>query len=86
MYYEKNAKLTGETLSVILTPMENICREQIVLIDGDTILILIDFCYDIMTKSIYEYDVQLNASDVLVALGNKHCVQVCYIKLNIILN
>lgn len=68
--------MNGDNLTVILTPMENICREQIVLIDGDTILILIDFCYDVMTKSAYEYNVQLNASAILVALGNRHCVQV----------
>lgn len=75
-FYEKNPKLSAENLYVILTPMESICRDHIVLIDGDTLLVLIDFCFDVMTKSGYDSNVQLSASSVLVALGSKHCVQV----------
>lgn len=76
-YYEKNQKLSNENLAIILTPMEDICHDQIVLIDGDTLIVLIDFCLNVMTRhAVYEPNVQLSASAILVALGTKHCVQV----------
>lgn len=76
-YYENNQKLSNENLAIILTPMEDICHDQIILIDGDTLIKLISFCLDVMTRhTIYEPNVQLSASAILVALGTKHCVQV----------
>lgn len=79
MYRQRNLKLTNEHLAALLKPMEEICDEQIVDIDGDTILLLIHFCVDEMTKNIeYVPSVQMCASSVLVAIGKKHCIQVSF--------
>ncbi|XP_017784468.1 PREDICTED: maestro heat-like repeat-containing protein family member 1 [Nicrophorus vespilloides] len=64
-------------LGVVLLIMEDVCREHIVSIDGDTIMILIELCLDLMTDNVnHEPKVQMPASGVLVALGTKHCIQV----------
>lgn len=57
--------------------MEKICTEHIVEIDGDTILLIIDFSLRTMIENqSYEPVVQMPASNVLVALGRKHHIQV----------
>lgn len=77
VFRERNAKLTNEHVAALLQPMEEVCLEHIIEIDGDTVLMLIKFCVDEMTKNIeYVPDVQMRASAVLVALGKKHCIQV----------
>lgn len=77
MYRQRNSKLTNEHVAALLQPLEEICLEHIIEIDGDTVLILIDFCVDEMIKSTeYIPNVQLSASALLVALGKKHCIQV----------
>lgn len=76
-FCKRNGKLNKEHLSEVLKTMEHICQEYIVEIDGDTIIMLVDFAMDVMTQNVaYEPIVQLPASGVLVALGGKHCVQV----------
>lgn len=76
-FYERSPKINNAHLAAVLAPMEEICRDQILCIDGDTILALVDFCVKVMTKNVlHEPIVQMPASAVLVALGTKHCIQV----------
>ncbi|KAF5298497.1 hypothetical protein FQR65_LT01276 [Abscondita terminalis] len=73
----QRVKLDKEHLSDILKSMEYICNEFILELDGDTVITLIDFGINIMTQNnVHEPVVQVAASGVLVALGNKHCIQV----------
>lgn len=77
MYRQRNSKLTNDHVAAILQPLEEICLEYIIDIDGDTVLLMIDFCVNEMVKNPeYLPDVQLSASALLVALGKKHCIQV----------
>ncbi|KAK5646733.1 hypothetical protein RI129_005197 [Pyrocoelia pectoralis] len=70
-------KISKEHLSEILKTMEQICRDYILEIDGDTVIGLVEFSVKTMTQNIaYEPLVQLAASGILVALGAKHCIQV----------
>lgn len=76
-YTQRNNKLGNEHLAALFQPMEEICQEHIIAIDGDTVLLLINFCVEEMTKNPeYVPGVQMSASAVLVALGTKHCIQV----------
>ncbi|EFA03008.2 maestro heat-like repeat-containing protein family member 1 [Tribolium castaneum] len=76
-FCERTPKPTNEHLSAILSIMEKICIEHIVAIDGDTILLMIDFSLRTMIENQnYEPIVQMPASNVLVALGRKHHIQV----------
>lgn len=76
-YRQSNPKLSNDHVAALLQPLEEICLEHIVEIDGDTVLLLIDFCVDEMVKNPeYVPNVQLSASALLVALGKKHCIQV----------
>lgn len=77
LYRQRNQKLSNDHVVVLLQPLEEICLENIVDIDGDTVLLMINFCVDEMIKNPeYIPDVQLSASALLVALGKKHCIQV----------
>lgn len=77
-FYNRNNKTGKEHLSQILKTMAHICEDYIIEIDGDTIMLLIDFCMEIMTNGVnYEPIIQMPASGILVALGSKHCIQVC---------
>lgn len=59
--------------------MESVCLEHITLLDGDTVISAVETSLKIMTKNVYvEQVVQMPASDVLVALGREHYVQVIY--------
>ncbi|RZC37257.1 hypothetical protein BDFB_008476, partial [Asbolus verrucosus] len=76
-FCERSSKPSNEHISSILTIMEKICVEHIVEIDGDTVLSLIDFCLRTLIENLsYEPIVQMPASNVLVALGRKHHIQV----------
>ncbi|XP_066159161.1 maestro heat-like repeat-containing protein family member 1 isoform X1 [Euwallacea fornicatus] len=73
----KTPKPTNEHLGHILGLMSKVCKEHIVNIDGDTIINTIEFSLKIMTEySSYEPGVQMPASNVLVALGRLHYLQV----------
>lgn len=58
--------------------MNNVCLEYIVEVDGDTILVLIDLCMELMVHNHYNdfHPIQIAASNILVALGKKHSIQV----------
>lgn len=57
--------------------MENVCSEHIANIDGDTILMIIEFSLGVMIENVgYEPVIQLPASGVLVAIGRGHHIQV----------
>lgn len=76
-FCSKNPKPPSEHLGSILKVMESVCLEHITLLDGDTVISTIETSLTIMTKNVYvEQVVQMPASDVLVALGREHYVQV----------
>lgn len=76
-FCNKNSKLNQEHVSVILYCMEDICRENILQIDGDTLLSLVEFAVEIMTSNVaHDPLIQMPSSGILVALGSKHSVQV----------
>lgn len=57
--------------------MENVCREHLINIDGDTIITIVEFSLQIMIENVgYDPLIQLPASGILVALGREHYVQV----------
>ncbi|CAG9771935.1 unnamed protein product [Ceutorhynchus assimilis] len=73
----KTPSPTPEQLGPILQLMSKICSDQLENIDGDTVLNTIEFSLKLMTKNPnHEPAVQMPASDVLVALGRIHYVQV----------
>lgn len=73
----KSPKSPSEHLSSILVLMGRICCEHIIVIDGDTVLKLIDFAMKVMTESaVHEPAIQMPASEILVALGRLHYIQV----------
>ncbi|KAH1014351.1 hypothetical protein HUJ04_003198 [Dendroctonus ponderosae] len=73
----KTPKSPNEHLGSILALMSRICCEHIIIIDGDTVLKLIDFAMKVMTGSpLHEPLIQMPASDILVALGRLHYIQV----------
>lgn len=65
----------------VLEIMNNVCLEYIVDVDGDTILVLIELCMNLMTQNHYNemHQIELAASNILVALGKKHSIQVSLI-------
>lgn len=76
-FCSKNSKPSLEHISSVLKIMESVCLEHILLLDGDTVIATIDTCLKIMTENVYvEPVVQIPASNVLVALGREHYVQV----------
>ncbi|KAL3282132.1 hypothetical protein HHI36_005326 [Cryptolaemus montrouzieri] len=72
----RKSTISNEHVAQILRIMENICTEYIILIDGDTILLVTDFCLEMITKNIAADTIQGPACDVLVAIGRKHHIQV----------
>lgn len=80
---KKLQKTNTNHLVSILAIMETVCQDCILDIDGNTIMTVIEFSLDVMTQNVgYEPEVQLPASGILVALGNKHYVQVMEALLN----
>lgn len=76
-FCSKSPKPPSEHLGSIFKVMESVCLEHITLLDGDTVINTIETTLTIMTKNVYvEQVVQMPASDVLVALGREHYVQV----------
>lgn len=76
-FCSKDPKPTPEHLGAVLKIMESVCLEHILLLDGDTVINTVDTSLKIMTKNVYvEQVIQIPASDVLVALGREHYVQV----------
>ena len=74
---EHHGKAYSDHLANVIRLMEDICLEYILDIDGDTVLIMINICVELMIQNAsYEPHVQLPTSGVLVALGKKHCIQV----------
>lgn len=70
-------KTNSNHLVAVLVVMEKICQDYILNIDGDTILIVVEFSLEVMTQNTgFEPLVQMPASGILVALGRKHYVQV----------
>ncbi|CAG9823673.1 unnamed protein product [Phaedon cochleariae] len=66
-----------EHVASILNIMEAVCSDYIVDIDGDTIIEVINVCLCIMTENVNPQPlVEMPASEVLVALGREHYVQV----------
>ncbi|KAJ8930968.1 hypothetical protein NQ314_016182 [Rhamnusium bicolor] len=73
----KNTRPSTEHIVSILKIMEAVCSEHIVKIDGDTIIMTIDFSLLIMIENVHcEPLVQMPASGILVALGREHYIQV----------
>lgn len=71
------SKTNSNHLVAILVIMERICQDNILKIDGETILIVVEFSLELMTQNHnYEPLVQMPSSGILVALGRKHYVQV----------
>lgn len=76
-YYDKNPKLTPTHSAAILAPLEDICRDNIALINEETVITLAKLCLHLMTQNtFYEPSVQLTASGIIVALGTKYCEEV----------
>nr|XP_022903178.1 maestro heat-like repeat-containing protein family member 1 [Onthophagus taurus] len=76
-YSERQIRNSGDLIPVVLNIMDIVCQDYIVQIDGDTVLEVITLCMDLMIqKPTFEPHLQLAASSVLVALGNKHCIQI----------
>lgn len=76
-FFLKNPKPASEHIGSVLRIMESVCLEHITDLDGDTVISTIDTCLKLMTENFYpEPVVQIPASDVLVALGREHYVQV----------
>lgn len=70
-------KTDSAHLVAVLVIMERICQDRISSIDSDTIVLVIDFSIEVMTQNLsYEPQVQMPASEILVALGHKHYKQV----------
>lgn len=78
IYCGRTAKNNGENVLIVMNIMHNVCLEYIVEIDGDTILVLIDLCMESMIQNQYNemHRVEFAASNILVALGKKHSIQV----------
>lgn len=67
----------NEHIGDVLGIMSRVCSDYLCRIDGDTVLDVIDFSLEMMTKhSTYEPAIQMPASEVLVALGRLHSIQV----------
>ncbi|CAH1975454.1 unnamed protein product [Acanthoscelides obtectus] len=76
-FYSKTPKPPPEHLASILKIMERVCSDHIMKIDGDTIISTIEISMNLMTENVYsEPLIQIPASEVLVALGRQHSVQV----------
>lgn len=76
-FCSKEPKPTPENLGAVLKIMESVCLEHILLLDGDTVIHTVETSLKIMTKNVYvEQVVQIPSSEVLVALGREHYVQV----------
>lgn len=72
----KRSSTMSDQIAHVLNIMQSICTEHIIAIDGDTILSLTDFCLEVLTRNIAVDVVQDPASNVLVAIGRKHHIQV----------
>lgn len=73
----KDPKPSPDHIGTVLSIMESICREHIIYIDGDAIMLSIELCLELMTQNVLpDPIIQMPASSVLVALGTKHCIQV----------
>ncbi|KAI4464663.1 maestro-related heat domain-containing [Holotrichia oblita] len=77
-YCERNTKNDSEHTLIVMNIMNNVCLEYIVAVDGDTILVLIDLCMELMVQNHYNelHPIQIAASNILVALGKKHSIQI----------
>nr|CAD7579576.1 unnamed protein product [Timema californicum] len=65
------------TKAALLRTMEHICLDHLSDVDGDVVLLLVQFSVDEMTRSPdYLPVVQMPASGILVALGKAHCNEV----------
>nr|CAD7202277.1 unnamed protein product [Timema douglasi] len=63
--------------AALLRTMEHICLDHLSDVDGDVVLLLVQFSVDEMTRSPdYLPVVQMPASGILVALGKAHCNEV----------
>nr|CAD7434219.1 unnamed protein product [Timema monikensis] len=63
--------------AALLHTMEHICLDHLSEVDGDVVLLLVQFSIDEMTRSPdYLPVVQMPASGILVALGKAHCNEV----------
>lgn len=80
-FHTKN-KFNTRQITYILEVIAKIANDYIKMIDGDVVLNLIDLSIDEMIKSngALHSDVEMRSSDVLVALGNQHCIQVRNLK------
>lgn len=72
----KRSSTTNDQVSQILNIILCICNDQLIAIDGDTILSITDFCLEILTRNVVADVIQDPASHVLVAIGRKHHIQV----------
>ncbi|XP_068084667.1 maestro heat-like repeat-containing protein family member 1 [Anabrus simplex] len=76
-FRKRNPKVSGPHLVVLLRVMEQICNEHLDEITPDAVHKLVEFGVEEMTRSPeYLPDVQMPASGILVALGQKHCIEV----------
>lgn len=66
-------------LATILSAMERICEDHIEKIDGTSIGAIIQLTVRIMKQNNELDKIQLRTSNILVALGRKHCVLVSFI-------
>ncbi|XP_075211694.1 maestro heat like repeat family protein c11.1 isoform X2 [Lycorma delicatula] len=77
LYRQRNSKITNAHLIVILKAVEKVCQEQVNMLDEVTTKELIEFSIEEMTRlKEYAPEVQLSASNILVALAGKDINQV----------